>query len=43
MELLNIEAIGERVVRTGTDDIVVPHNSFYELERLDLNLVHSFE
>jgi len=40
---LRIEAIGERVVRTGTDDIVVPPNSFYELERLDLDLVHSFE
>lgn len=43
VESLSIEAIGERVVRTGTDDIVVPPNSFYELERLDLNLVHSFE
>lgn len=43
VESLHIEAIGERVVRTGTDDIVVPPNSFYELERLDLNLVHSFE
>lgn len=43
VESLSVEAIGERVVRTGTDDIVVPPNSFYELERLDLNLVHSFE
>lgn len=43
VESLRIEAIGDRVVRTGTDDIVVPPNSFYELERLDLNLVHSFE
>lgn len=43
VESLRIEAVGERVVRTGTDDIVVPPNSFYELERLDLNLVHSFE
>lgn len=43
VESLSIEAIGDRVVRTGTDDIVVPPNSFYELERLDLNLVHSFE
>lgn len=43
VESLSVEAIGERVTRTGTDDIVVPPNSFYELERLDLNLVHSFE
>lgn len=43
VESLRVEAIGERVVRTGTDDIIVPPNSFYELERLDLNLVHSFE
>lgn len=43
VESLRIEAIGEQVVRTGTDDIVVPPNSFYQLERLDLNLVHSFE
>jgi len=43
VESLRVEAIGERVVRTGTDDIVVPPNSFYELERLELNLVHSFE
>ena len=43
VESLSIEDIGDRVVRTGTDDIVVPPNSFYELERLDLNLVHSFE
>ena len=43
VESLSIETIGERVVRTGTDDVVVPPNSFYQLERLDLNLVHSFE
>lgn len=43
VESLSIEASGNRVIRTGTDDIVVPPNSFYELERLDLNLVHSFE
>ena len=42
VEALTIEAVGERVVRTGTDNIVVPPNGFYELERLELNLIHSF-
>lgn len=42
VETLTIEAVGERVVRTGTDNIVAPPNGFYELERLELNLIHSF-
>ena len=42
VEALTIEAVGERVVRTGTDNIVAPPNGFYELERLELNLIHSF-
>lgn len=42
VETLAIEAVGERVARTGTDNIVAPPNGFYELERLELNLIHSF-
>lgn len=42
VEALTIEAVGERVVRTGTDNIAAPPNGFYELERLELNLIHSF-
>lgn len=42
VEALAIEALGDQVVRTGTGSIVAPPNGFYELERLDLNLIHSF-
>lgn len=42
IESLTVDAVGEHVTRTGTDDIVIPPSSFYELERLDLNLIHSF-
>lgn len=38
IETLSIEPIGDYLTKTRTDDIVVPPNSIYEIERFELSL-----
>lgn len=41
IESLNIEPIGDYITKTRTDDIVVPPNSIYEIERFELSFTGS--
>lgn len=41
IEALSIEPIGDYITKTRTDDIVVPPNSIYEIERFELRLTGS--
>ena len=43
IESLSVEPLGERVTRTGTDDLVVPPNSYYQIERFELNFINSLD
>ena len=38
IDALSVEPIGDFIARTRTDDIVVPPNSVYEIERFELSL-----
>lgn len=41
IEALSIEPMGDYIAKTRTDDIVVPPNSIYEIERFELRLTGS--
>lgn len=43
IESLSVEPLGEQVARTGTDDIIVPPNSYYEIGRFELNFINSLD
>ena len=38
IESLSVEPLGDYITRTGTDDIVVPPNSVYEIEQVELSV-----
>ena len=38
IESLSVEPMGDYIAKTRTDDIVVPPNSVYEIERVELSV-----
>ena len=43
IESLSVEPLGEWIAKTGTDDIIVSPNSYYEIERFELNFINSLD